>query len=106
MGPGTRKGHVSRYILPFSEQTDACENITLPQVRWRSARTPHDCVNYAHMLKKSVNTTITQMQIQMNYSFMVICLVAGSLESANSSILAARRLFKDLVGKKSGFYDN
>ena len=31
---------------------------------------------------------------------------AGSLESANSSILAARRLFKDLVGKKSGFYDN
>ena len=26
--------------------------------------------------------------------------IAGSLEAANSSILAARRLFKDLVGKK------
>ena len=33
-------------------------------------------------------------------------LIAGSLESANSSILVARRPFKDLVGKKSGFYDN
>ena len=33
-------------------------------------------------------------------------LVAGSLESANWSILAARRLFKEVVGKKSGFYVN
>ena len=32
--------------------------------------------------------------------------IADSLESANSSILAARRLFKEVVGKKSGFYDN
>ena len=32
--------------------------------------------------------------------------IAGSLESANSSILAVRRLFKDFGGKKSGFYDN
>ena len=31
-------------------------------------------------------------------------LIAGSLESANSSILAARRHFKEVVGKKSGFY--
>ena len=33
-------------------------------------------------------------------------IVADSLESANSSILAARRHFKEVVGKKSGFYDN
>ena len=32
---------------------------------------------------------------------------AGSLESANSAILATRSLFKDFGrGKKSGFYDN
>ena len=31
------------------------------------------------------------------------CLVAGSLESANSSILAARRLFKEVVGKNQDF---
>ena len=35
-----------------------------------------------------------------------IVLIAGSLESANSSILAARRHFKEVVGKKSGFYYN
>ena len=29
-----------------------------------------------------------------------IVIVAGSLESANSSILAARRHFKEVVGKK------
>ena len=33
-------------------------------------------------------------------------IIAGSLESANSSILAARRFFKEVVGKKSGFYVN
>ena len=33
-------------------------------------------------------------------------LIAGSLESANSSILAACRHFKEVVGKKSGFYYN
>ena len=32
--------------------------------------------------------------------FFVTYLVAGSLESANSSILAARRHFKEVVGKK------
>ena len=31
---------------------------------------------------------------------------AGSLESVNSSILTARRFFKEVVGKKSGFYVN
>ena len=31
---------------------------------------------------------------------------AGLLESANWSILAARDLFKEVVGKKSGFYVN
>ena len=37
----------------------------------------------------------------------LIIFFAGSLESANSSILAVRRLFKDFGGgKKSGFYDN
>ena len=30
-------------------------------------------------------------------------IIAGSLESANSSILAAQRLFKDLVGKNQDF---
>ena len=29
------------------------------------------------------------------------CLIAGSLESANSSILAARNLFKDFGGEKN-----
>ena len=33
-------------------------------------------------------------------------IIAGSLEAANSSILAARNLFKDFGGEKSGFYDN
>ena len=33
----------------------------------------------------------------MNFSH----IFAGSLESANSSILAAQRLFEDLVGKKN-----
>ena len=32
--------------------------------------------------------------------------IAGSLESANLSILATRNLFKEVVGKKSGFYVN
>ena len=31
---------------------------------------------------------------------------AGSLESANSSILLARNLFKDFGEEKSGFYIN
>ena len=31
---------------------------------------------------------------------------AGSLESANSSILPAPNLFKDFGGEKSGFYVN
>ena len=35
-----------------------------------------------------------------------VLIFAGSLESANSSILAACRLFKEVVGKKSGFYVN
>ena len=30
-------------------------------------------------------------------------IIAGSLESANSSILAACSLFKEVVGEKSGF---
>ena len=30
-----------------------------------------------------------------------VLIFVGSLESANSSILAARRLFKDLVGEKN-----
>ena len=33
-------------------------------------------------------------------------LIAGSLESANSSILAARNLFKDFGGEKIRIYDN
>ena len=33
-------------------------------------------------------------------------IIAGSLESANWSILAVRNLFKEVVGKKSGFYVN
>ena len=33
-------------------------------------------------------------------------LFAGSLGSANSSILAAQRFFKEVVGEKSGFYVN
>ena len=33
-------------------------------------------------------------------------LFAGLLESANWSILAPRRLIKEVVGKKSGFYVN
>ena len=33
-------------------------------------------------------------------------IIAGSLESANSSILVVCSLFKDLVGEKSGFYVN
>ena len=33
-------------------------------------------------------------------------IIVGSLESANSSILAAHSLFKEVVGKKSGFYVN
>ena len=42
-----------------------------------------------------------------NSSILAACsLFAGSLESANSSILAARNLFKDFGGEKSGFYDN
>ena len=35
-----------------------------------------------------------------------IQIFAGSLESANWSILAVRNLFKEVVGKKSGFYVN
>ena len=35
-----------------------------------------------------------------------LTIIAGSLESANSSILAARTHFKEVVGKKSGFYYN
>ena len=35
-----------------------------------------------------------------------IHLFADSLESANSSLLAVHRHFKEVVGEKSGFYDN
>ena len=45
-------------------------------------------VHYAHVWKSAIR------------------LVAGSLESANSSILASCDHFKEVVGKKSGFYDN
>ena len=34
------------------------------------------------------------------------CIIAGLLESANSSILAVHRHFKEIVAKKSGFYVN
>ena len=43
------------------------------------------------LLKMSLN------HIEMSYTNNII---AGSLESANSSILAARRHFKEVVGKK------
>ena len=33
----------------------------------------------------------------------MLVVIAGSLESANSSILAARRHFKEVVGEKSDF---
>ena len=36
----------------------------------------------------------------LRYIYILSLLVAGSLESANSSILAARRHFKEVVGKK------
>ena len=55
---------------------------------WSSAR-----------VNEAVRSSIT------NSAFFSICelgnaLIAGSLESANSSILAARRHFKEVVGKK------
>ena len=39
-----------------------------------------------------------------NYQYEPACGILSLLDI--SSILAAQRLFKDLVGKKSGFYDN
>ena len=40
-------------------------------------------------------------------TYLHINIFAGSLESAEGSILAACRLFKEVVGnKKPGFYDN
>ena len=45
--------------------------------------------------------------VSVNLGFnLLFFIIAGSLESANSSILAAHRHFKEVVGKKSGFYDN
>ena len=35
-----------------------------------------------------------------NSDSLIVAIIAGSLESANSSILAARRFFKEVVGKK------
>ena len=46
------------------------------------------------------------MYIYEQYIILVYIVIAGSLESANSSILAAHRHFKEVVGKKSGFYVN
>ena len=42
-------------------------------------------------------TTNTSQHVEFFHSL----IFAGSLESANSSILTAQRLFKDLVGEKN-----
>ena len=51
------------------------------------------------------NITMSRYVVQV-VTILDFVIIAGSLESVNSSILAGQRLFKDLVGKKSGFYDN
>ena len=61
---------------PSRGQTDTCRNITFPQL-------------------------LRAVIIKLQYKF-----AAGSLESANWSILAAWSFFKEVVGKKSGFYVN
>ena len=61
-----------------------------------------DCWNthFVHFKNKSYYDKLTfENKITSKISYFVT-LVAGSLESANSSILAARRHFKEVVGKK------
>ena len=71
----------------------------------------NECVGYA---KGGVITTVYSWFVFAISGLLSLILliyfnsvtITGSLESANSSILAARRLFKEVVGKKSGFYVN
>ena len=49
---------------------------------------------------------IRKVTVYRKYLIKHIGFLAGSLESANWSILAARNLFKEVVGQKSGFYVN
>ena len=53
----------------------------------------------------SVHSVVSQLP-NTGLSIRSFLFFSGSLASANSSILAARRLFKEVVGKKSGFYVN
>ena len=41
-----------------------------------------------------------------HHLFLVQLFIAGLLESANSSILAAQRFFKEVVGKNQDIYVN
>ena len=56
--------------------------------------------------KSDCNYYSMKMLLHVRKTFKLFPIFADSLESANSSILAAHRHFKEVVGKKSGFYDN
>ena len=59
-----------------------------------------ECRSSAEILKFNA---VTSVAYQLLFPLFCVTIFAGSLESANSSILAARRLFKDLVGKNQDF---
>ena len=66
---------------------------------------------YKHLNKTFIHSTqtfyknIKELLNKVSYRW-IVYFIAGSLESANSSILAAQGFFKEVVGKKSGFYVN
>ena len=67
---------------------------------------PVNLTNSAFFLHSIVFSMFEWRYRNIKQKLNVLAVIAGSLESANSSILAARRFFKEVVGKKSGFYVN
>ena len=105
MGPGTKTGPGSQTDRkwhqrlppppPWTEWHMLLKILPCPKLRLRAVKI------FLLILKASV--------ISVLYGWRALdkdILIAGSLESANSSILTPRRLFKEVAGKKSGFYVN
>ena len=64
------------------------------------------CPFTSEALELLIQATLKPL-VKVTNGFGFVSFIAGSLETANWSILAARNLFKDFGGgKKSGFYDN
>ena len=104
------RGSSRARLHSVDRMADACKNITFPQLRWQAVTiNSADSCGSSELAKgmlipklamltwKHTLWTFTQ---QIAFKLRVCCMIGGSLESANSSILASCDLFKEVVGKK------